>query len=144
VPCDASTSNFAFRAKKVIVSVPTPLYAHIAFSPPLPAAKSAAATSSFLGHTSKSIVVYDSPWWPERGFSDVCNSDCGPIGFTRDTCIEQDGQFSMICFMVGYAGREWSKCKPEEQRCQVAEQIRTMFAAEGGDVPEPRKILLQD
>ncbi|KAK9242134.1 hypothetical protein V1506DRAFT_509737 [Lipomyces tetrasporus] len=109
VSCDASTSNFAFRAKKVIVLVPTPLYAHIAFSPSLPVAKSAAATSSFLGYTSKSIVVYDSPWW--------------------HTCIEQDGQFSMICLMVGYAGREWSK---------------TMFGAKGGDVPEPRKILLQD
>jgi hypothetical protein len=70
--------------------------------------------------------------------------DSGPIGFTRDTCTEQDGQFSMICFMVGYAGREWSKCKPEEQRRQVAGQIRAMFGAKGGDVPEPRKILLQD
>jgi hypothetical protein len=50
----------------------------------------------------------------------------------------------MICFMVGYSGREWSKCKPEEQRRQVAEQIRTMFGAKGGDVPVPRKILLQD
>jgi monoamine oxidase len=144
VTCDTSMSNFPFRAKKVIVSVLVPLYSHIAFSPHFLAAKSAVATSSFFRYTSKSIVVYDSPCWREHGYSGVCNSDCGPIGFTRDTCIEQDGQFSMVWFMACYAGRELSKCKKEEQRRQVAEQIRTTFGARGGDVPEPRKILLQD
>jgi monoamine oxidase len=139
VPCDASMSNFAFRVKKVIVSEQRPLYSHIAFSPPLPAAKSAAATFSFLGYFSKSIVVYDSSWWRERSTSGVCNSNCGPIGFTREACIEQGDQFSMICFMVSYAGRERSKYELEGQRHQVAEQIRTIFGAKGGDALEPRK-----
>jgi monoamine oxidase len=50
----------------------------------------------------------------------------------------------MVCFMVGAAGRKWSKCTPEEKRKQVAEQIKALFGAQGAKVPEPTKILLQD
>lgn len=43
-------NGLIFRAKKVIVSVPTPLYRMIAFSPPLPEAKATLADSTILGY----------------------------------------------------------------------------------------------
>jgi monoamine oxidase len=138
------STNLSFRSKKVILSVPTPLYSHINFSPPLPADKHEAVTSSFLGYTSKALVVYSSPWWREQGYSGVSNSDCGPIGFTRDTSVDQDGQYSMVCFMVGDNGRKWSRCDHEEKIRQVTEQIKTMFGCKGNVVPPPDKVLLQD
>ncbi|PVH87523.1 FAD/NAD(P)-binding domain-containing protein [Cadophora sp. DSE1049] len=132
--------------QKIIVSVPTCLYSHITFTPPLPPSKSALAATTHLGYTSKAICIYSSPWWRTLGLSGIATSDTGPIAFTRDTCVPQDENYSIVCFIVGDAGRAWSELDDDNKKRQVIEQMKTMFkpGVPGGEVPEPIKAILQD
>ncbi len=136
--CSAETSDGRiYRSRKVIVSVPTALYPSIKFNPPLPAAKNNLGESTALGYYSKMVLVYDAPWWREAGLSGVMDSLIGPIGFTRDTCSEEDGQYSLTCFLVGEFGRKWSGVSTESRQKQVLDQIRTVFGIKAAKIPAP-------
>ncbi|WYZ43637.1 hypothetical protein EsH8_VII_000073 [Colletotrichum jinshuiense] len=138
-------SGLAYRAKRVVVSVPTSLYPNISFNPPLPAAKQALGESTALGYYSKVILVFDKPWWRDAGMSGVIHPVKGPISFTRDTCSIDDGQYSLTCFILGNSGREWSKWSALERRRQVVDQFDRFFGAvareKGIEVPEPVNII---
>ncbi|KAH6996950.1 putative amine oxidase [Ilyonectria destructans] len=138
-------SGPVFRAKRVIVSVPTPLYSLITFEPPLPAAKQALGDSTALGYYAKTIFVFDRPWWHEAGLSGVMQSIEGPIAFSRDTCSEKDNQYSITCFLVGDTGRAWSKWSAVERRRLVTAQFDAVMSstarAKGIDVPPPINII---
>ena len=61
--CLITTQNgLVFRAEKVVVSIPTPLYRTIIFSLPLPESKASLADSTVLGYYAKTILIYDKPW----------------------------------------------------------------------------------
>ncbi|KAH7410919.1 hypothetical protein BKA64DRAFT_772306 [Cadophora sp. MPI-SDFR-AT-0126] len=141
-----SGTKLTISCKKVIVSVPTCLYTHIVFTPPLPPSKYVLAATTHLGYTSKAICIYSSPWWRTLGLSGVLTSDIGPIAFTRDTCFLEDENYSIVCFIVGDAGRAWSGLDEHNKKKQVTDQMKTMFApgVPGGEVPEPTKVILQD
>ncbi|KAH7354854.1 putative amine oxidase [Rhexocercosporidium sp. MPI-PUGE-AT-0058] len=138
--------KLSVTCKKVIVSTPTCLYKDIKFSPSLPPSKAALASGTHMGYTSKAICIYSTPWWRNLGLSGVATSNKGPIEFTRDTCILEDENYSIVCFIVGDAGRAWSNLDSDEQEAQVIRQMKKMFApgVPDGDVPEPTKVILQD
>lgn len=142
----SSPTNSAFHAKKIILSIPTPLYRKISFDPPLPEDKTRLASDNILGYYSKMIYVFDQPWWRTAGLSGVIETDLGPILFSRDTSIPDDDQWSITCFIVGNRGREWSLLSPSERRRTAWDQFRTTFENAPGlsaklDVPEPINIL---
>ncbi|RBR17892.1 uncharacterized protein FIESC28_06331 [Fusarium coffeatum] len=133
-----------FWAKRVVISVPTCLYSTIAFDPPLPPSKQTLSDSTALGYYSKSIFVFEKPWWREAGLSGIIESETGPIVFSRDTCSEEDGQYSITCFVVGDRGREWSKWSSAERKRIVSNQFKRIFSAVGIKAPEPVNIIVQE
>ncbi|CAF3528040.1 unnamed protein product [Fusarium graminearum] len=133
-----------FRAKRVVVSVPTCLYSSLAFEPPLPLTKKTLSDSTALGYYSKTIFVFDKPWWREAGLSGIIESDAGPIYFSRDTCSEEDGQYSITCFIVGDRGREWSKWSSAEQKRIVSDQFNRIFSAVGIEAPDPVNVIVHE
>ncbi|PKY02738.1 FAD/NAD(P)-binding domain-containing protein [Aspergillus campestris IBT 28561] len=142
----SSPTNSTFHAKKVILSIPTPLYHKISFDPPLPEDKTRLASDNILGYYSKMIYVFDQPWWRTAGLSGVMETDLGPILFSRDTSIPDDDQWSITCFIVGKRGREWSLLSSSERRRTAWDQFRTTFESASGlsgklDVPEPINVL---
>lgn len=56
-------------ARHVVVSVPPALALEIAFDPPLPADREALYRNAIGGWETKTIVVYDEPFWRADGFS---------------------------------------------------------------------------
>lgn len=141
-----TSARGSFVCKRVVVSVPTPLYKEIKFDPPLPEAKQTLAASTKLGFYGKSIVVYDRPWWRDGGMCGLMQSHIGPATVMRDTSVEADGHFSLTCFMVGEPGRQWSKLKKEDRDRAVLDQIRRAFGSSAGvekhiDIVEQRWIL---
>jgi monoamine oxidase len=144
----SATRSFSIHCSKVIVSTPTPLYRHISFDPPLPPSKTAIVSHTILGYYAKTLLIYTSPWWRALQLSGVSNSVIGPVGFTRDTSSERDGQYSLTCFIVASLGRTWSCLSAAERQAQILAQIATMFgaAAPGGpaSVPQPVQILEQE
>jgi monoamine oxidase len=131
-----STANEAYvttedgrriRCKRVIVSVPTPLYKEITFSPALPADKLKLVSSTTLGWVAKSIVCYDEPWWRKAGYSGLVQSFNGYVTIIRDTSSDMDGHFSLTCFSQGDSGRAWGELPPQERRDQVIAHIGRAF-----------------
>lgn len=139
-----SANKALFSAKKVILSVATPLYSKIKFSPPLPAEKQHIAQGNFLGYYSKMIFVFEKPWWPTAGLSGEMKAhDQGPILFSVDTSIPDDDQWSISCFIVGGRGLEWSKLSQKERYSSAWNQLRSTFEnanLESGRVKVPQPI----
>ncbi|KAI1452292.1 putative amine oxidase [Annulohypoxylon moriforme] len=131
-----STAGTVFKAKHVVVSIPTPLYKTIEFTPPLPENKTNLGESTALGYFSKVALVFDQPWWQTANLSGVMTSTKGPISFTRDTSSPDDDQWSITCFLVGDMGRAWNKFSGAERQKAVLDQFNAVFST-ATNVPEP-------
>ncbi|KAL4722556.1 hypothetical protein ACLX1H_010436 [Fusarium chlamydosporum] len=141
---ETANPSQSFRAKRVVVSVPTCLYPSLVFDPPLPPAKKTLGESTALGYYSKTIFVFEEPWWRDAGLSGIIECETGPIYFSRDTCSEEDGQYSITCFVVGDRGREWSKWSVAERRRTVSDHFKSVFGAVGIKAPDPVNIIIQE
>ncbi|UNI18539.1 Monoamine oxidase [Purpureocillium takamizusanense] len=143
--CVVEASNGAsYKAHRVIVSVPTPFYSSIRFDPDLPPGKKTLSQSTESGYYTKTVLVFDEPWWHSTNLSGEYSSANGPIGFTRDTCVPADGQYSITCFHTGASGRQWSTLSAEERRRVVLEDFRAAFRKVVDPVPEPIHVVEKD
>ncbi|KAA8651218.1 flavin monoamine oxidase family protein [Aspergillus tanneri] len=102
------------------------------------------SNSTMLGYYAKVILVYEFPWWHEAGLSGIFSSVNGPICVTRDTCLVEDKQYSITCFIVGDIGREWSKRPLDIKHKQVVDQLHAAFSTKVKDIPRPINVILQD
>ncbi|KAL1867531.1 hypothetical protein VTK73DRAFT_4134 [Phialemonium thermophilum] len=126
-----------FLCRRLVVSVPTPLYKEIRFEPPLPAAKGQLAAQNRLGYINKVILRYASPWWRQHGLCGMLQSFTGPVSVSRDSSVDEVGQYSLTCFLAGKTGREQSQLSQAERVRNVAEHIRQTLGQGISDVPEP-------
>ncbi|KAM5341316.1 hypothetical protein ACJ41O_014347 [Fusarium nematophilum] len=140
--CVVETSDgTSYKADKVIVSVPTPLYPLIRFDPDLPPPKKALGESTESGYYSKTVLVFDKPWWHAPNLSGEYSSADGPIAFTRDTCVPADDQYSITCFHAGDTGRKWSKLPADERKRVVLRDFRAAFGKVVDNVPDPISVI---
>ena len=119
-----------FEARSVIVSVPTPVYKTIEFSPPLSASKSLVVNQTRYGCYTKYIVAFKKPFWREKGCCGLAQSFIGPVSVTRDTSDDEDANYCLTCFIGGTPARKWSACSDEEKEASVLAQIRDIFRPE--------------
>ncbi|KAE8447068.1 hypothetical protein EG329_011203 [Mollisiaceae sp. DMI_Dod_QoI] len=139
-----TSTGLTFKSRKLILSIPTPLYQSITFSPPLSGDKLSVTTSTTLGYYSKTILCYSSPWWTSlpSGLSScgLAISYQSPVCVTRDTSTAIDGQYSLTCFITGAPGASWSALPQHERRSQVLSQIYRLFAATQSKEEEKEKV----
>lgn len=131
-----------FEASRVVVSVPTPLYKEIAFEPSLPAEKISLANSTKLGDYCKMIVFYQSPWWREHDLCGLSQSCHGPFAVTRDTSVDEDGHYSLTCFVTGQPARDWMVLSPADRKKAVLDQLTKLFGP-FAKVEEPVEVVEQ-
>lgn len=131
-----SAGQGQYRCKRVIVSVPTPLYKDISFDPPLPNDKLELSRSTKLGYTTKMMLVFRQPWWRSKNLSGMTQSFLGPVTVTRDCSVDEKQFYAMTCFLVGDPGRAWSRLSKREREEVVFGQVKRMFSP-FVDVPEP-------
>ena len=132
----------SFRCKRVIVSVPTPLYKEIKFDPSLPAAKLKLSRSTKLGCYGKAICVYTRPWWREGGFCGLVQSSTGPAGVMRDISNDDVDHYSLGCFMIGKPALIWGQLPNQERDKAVLAQIEEAFG-KYATVEQPTEIVEQ-
>jgi monoamine oxidase len=134
-----------YHCKKVIVSVPTPVYKDLVFSPPLPLDKAKYSSSTTLGYYAKVILLWEKPWWREQGFCGMTQSFVGPSAVTRDSSDELLGQFSLTCFVTGEPERAWSKLSASKRREAIFVQLITLFGAKNeGNIRAPTEVFEQE
>lgn len=129
-----------FTCKRVIISVPTTLYKEIDFNPPLPQEKIQLGQQNKHGYTNKVIVHYSTPWWRQYGLCGLLQSFSGPISVTRDSSLDELGQYSLTCFTVGNLGRELSKLSQADRFETVVNSIKETLGT-GKAVPEPLAVV---
>ncbi|OQU94095.1 hypothetical protein CLAIMM_00507 [Cladophialophora immunda] len=132
-----SAGRGEIHCRRVIVSVPTPLYKEITFEPPLPKAKEQLSQANKLGCTFKVMLLYAQPWWRGSGLCGMVQSFQGPVCVTRDSSIEETGNYTLTCFVGGQPGRSLLTLTQKERHDAVLSHVRRLFCPFTKTVPEP-------
>jgi monoamine oxidase len=127
------SSPKSYQTRKVIVSIPTPLYKHIKFSPPLPSSKAAVVDRTKYGFYTKYNISFREAFWVRKGMCGLAQSFNGPVSVFRDTSTADSP--AMTCFLGGSFGRKWAMQDEEGKKCSVLKQISNIFA-DGQDLSE--------
>jgi monoamine oxidase len=135
-----STARGEIHCKRVIVTIPSPLYRSICFNPPLPVEKLQLSKQNRSGYTNKVIVLYHEPWWRSVGCCGLIQSFVGPVAVSRDSSVDETGQFSLTCFLVGKPGLELSKISQEARFGVVVAHIERVFKP-FTKVPTPKTVV---
>ncbi|KAF4978257.1 hypothetical protein FZEAL_5363 [Fusarium zealandicum] len=122
-----TTTGKTFKAKKLIISMPSALLKELNFSPPLPQRAQEVYHSTKLGHYNKVIVFYEKPWWRDLGYNGFFMDYQGPACVIRDTSFDDDGLYGFTCFVNGKLGEEWAKKYPHERRKLILDQFARAF-----------------
>lgn len=125
-------SGYEFHARKVLISVPTPLYRHLKFTPLLPAEKQEYVDSVHLGPYCKCILLYSSPWWRNVGLNGSFIDLGGPVVFSRDVSSDADEMFAISCLIGGKYAHNWAKLPVSRRVAVVKDQLATMIGPEHG------------
>ena len=126
------SSPQTYLARKVIVSIPTPLYKTVKFSPPLPASKIAVVNRTKYGFYTKYIITFNKAFWTDNQLCGLAQSFIGPVSVFRDTSLG-DEKPAMTCFIGGSFGRKWAAQDAEGKKTSILKQISQMFA-DGQDI----------
>lgn len=121
------TTGKTFKAKKVIISIPSTMYKELNFAPGLPQRVQEVTNRTRLGHYNKAIVLYDRPWWRDLGFNGFIMSYQGPACVVRDTSIDEAKAYGFTCFVNGKTGEAWTKLHPHERRKAILDQFAKAF-----------------
>ncbi|KAK5061378.1 hypothetical protein LTR84_007920 [Exophiala bonariae] len=130
-----SADTRTFQARRVIISVPTPVYKTIAFSPQLPPAKTAVTNRTRYGFYTKYNVTFRRPFWLDKNHCGLAQSFIGPISVIRDTSLDDGKTYCLTCFMGGKFGRKWAAQDAEGKKRSVLKQVADIFA-DGTDISD--------
>ncbi|MDD2369906.1 MAG: NAD(P)/FAD-dependent oxidoreductase [Sulfuricurvum sp.] len=78
-----------YQFDHVIITLPPRLTLQsLRFDPPLPTElqNRFAATPTWMGHSVKCVIEFETPFWREMGLSGFCFSHSGPMGEVHDAC----------------------------------------------------------
>ncbi|RDW72190.1 amine oxidase-10 [Coleophoma crateriformis] len=124
---EVTTTYKTYLARKVIVSVPTPVYKTISFTPALPPAKTLLSESTKYGYYTKAIIAFKSSFWKSHNLCGLSQSFVGPASVIRDTSTEIDSSYTLTCFVAGIPGREWSLLPAEEKIDVLLKQVAKVY-----------------
>ncbi|KAL3421572.1 flavin-containing amine [Phlyctema vagabunda] len=125
---EVTTAYKTWRARKVILSIPTPVYKTIKFLPALPVEKTLLVDATKYGFYTKAIVAFKSSFWKKKGLCGLSQSFVGPASVIRDTSVEIDGSFTLTCFVVGSPGKQWALLSATEQQKTILNQVAAIYA----------------
>lgn len=136
-----TSSGTFYKAKKVVMAIPTNTYSNIQFTPPLPFAKKALATRTKPGIYAKAILTYSSPWWREVGLLGRFESVIGPICFSWDVSDISKKQYSLAIFVAGKVATEWHKLDEFAREEAIIEHLATLVGETSSLADKARNVI---
>ena len=91
----------ALEARTAIVALPPWLALRIRVTPPLAGWREDAVRRIGAGNVIKCYVVYDHPWWRDKGLSGQMSADDGAVRVTFDCTDSPDGRGVLMGFFEG-------------------------------------------
>lgn len=132
-----------FQAKKVVLAGSLSKYSMLQVEPGIAAVTRWEELRGEQGFSTTVDVVFDHPWWQQRGLSGYAQGLTGPIAQVRPSGIEIDGLYSLSCQVSGEQARGmWLWLMSEEEReTLIMQHLSSIF---GGNIPRAVQVIEQD
>lgn len=136
-------SGQVFHSSKVVLAGSLSMCGELRTEPSIAAGGHWEDMRNEQGFSTTVDVVFDRPWWQERGLSGHAQGLSGPVAQVRPSGIEIDGLYSLSCLIAGEQARGmWLWLMSEEEReALIMQHLSTVF---GGDIPRAVQIIEQD
>jgi monoamine oxidase len=135
------TDDGCYVADSAVVSVPPTLAARLVFDPPLPAWRDRLVQRMPMGDVIKVALVYETPFWRERGLSGMVVSDAGPVSLTSDSSPTAGGKGVLVGFVFGRHARRLRATAPDQRVTPVVAGLAPLL---GDEVRAPTGYLDKD
>lgn len=114
-----------WKAKHVVIAIPPPLAAAIAFDPVLPSEHRQLLQRSPMGALMKLEAIYDKPFWRQDGLSGaaVAVDDGGPCRALFDNTPPNGSPGVLFGFCGGAGWRQWSGKSVAQRRAGALQQF---------------------
>lgn len=133
-----TSRGHTFQAPEVVIAVPPRVVEAIDIQPPLPAWRSETVAEMPRGNVIKAALVYETPWWRERGMSGQVGSDSGPMRVMSDASDPASTRGILNGYFEGPEAShlgDWSVSLRERAFTDAVERVF------GTDVPAPLEYL---
>jgi monoamine oxidase len=108
-----------WACRRVIVTGPPALTAHIDMEPALPADRAQLTQRFPQGNAIKCQAVYPTPFWRDEGLSGYVNADEGPIRLMYDNTPASGRPGVLLGFIEGHEARVWGARPAAARRAAV-------------------------
>ncbi|QTN19284.1 FAD-dependent oxidoreductase [Brevundimonas sp. AJA228-03] len=124
-----------YRARNLVVAVPPQLYEQLGLFPLLPAERRKVLATYRHGEVIKTILVFERPWWRDRGLSGDVLSPGSMFNSALDGSPENGGVGILVLFATAAAARRLSQTRAESDR--ISKAIDWLRGLSGWPVPNP-------
>jgi monoamine oxidase len=120
------------RARRAIVAIPPTLSGHIRYEPPLPEDRALLVQRMPVGWIIKALVMYDEPFWRNKGLTGNSFGVNHPIGVTYDGCTDTGTPGLMIAFAFGPHAQALGKLSKADRERRFVDALVSRFGPEAG------------
>jgi monoamine oxidase len=131
------------EAPAVVLALPPKLWEQrISFSPNLPNVilETAQKTQTWMEESVKIAVIYNSPFWREKGLSGTLFSNVGPMTELYDHCDEKVSRYALC----GFLHPNYKPLKSSQRQKLVIEQLKSVFGSEAASIADYRELNWSD
>jgi monoamine oxidase len=114
-------------ARHVVVALPPALILEVAFHPPLPDDREALYRAAVAGPESKTLVVYDEPFWRKDGFSGQSAEPGSVSEVTLDASPASGTPGVLASFTFGPVAERADALDPAERRRRLLDALAARF-----------------
>ena len=111
------------EARHVVVTIPPALIPAIAFDPALPDDRATLYRKTVAGSESKTLVVYDEPFWRADGLSGQTSSPRSPCEVTLDASPSSGAPGVIASFTFGAVAEKIDAIDPTDRRAAVLAEL---------------------
>ena len=134
-------SGETVEARTVVSTLPPRLAVALEYDPPLPQWRRDVAEKVAPGNVIKAYLVYETPFWRERGLSGQSSSDEGAVRVTFDTTPADSTRGLLMGFFEGNEADSLAHRSLETRRCAFVESAVHAF---GEEAAEPSEYIERD
>jgi monoamine oxidase len=132
----AATATVA--ARYVVVAIPPALILEIEFTPALPDDRRTLYRNDVGGPETKTLLVFDEPFWRADGLSGQSSEPGSPAEVTIDASPVDASRGVLASFTFGRVAEQWDGLDPADRRAALLDALAPRF---GPRVSAPREIV---
>lgn len=129
-------SGETIEARTVISTLPPRLAVALEHDPALPTWRAEAAEKVAAGNVIKAFLIYDRPFWRDKGLSGQSSSDEGAVRVTFDTTRPDSERGHLLGFFEGIEAGSYANRTREERRRAFIDSAVNVFGPEGAEAIE--------